>query len=520
MNNRIIQIFDTTMRDGEQTPGICLGVEEKVEIALALAKLKVDVIEAGFPIASQGDFDAVSRVAARVKGPIIAGLARSGRKDIDRAWEAIRASERPRIHIFLATSDIHLEHKLKMSREQVLASVLESVIYARKLCPDIEFSAEDATRSDWDFLSKVFTVAIKAGAGVINVPDTVGYTMPDEFSRLIKHLRSNVSDVEKATISVHCHDDLGMAVANSLAAVLAGASQVECCINGLGERAGNASLEEVVMAMATRQEYYQATTSVDTRQIYRTSRLVQNLTGVAAPPNKAIIGDNAFAHESGIHQHGMMSNPLTYEIMSPEMVGVSRSSLILGKHSGRHAFEERLRSLGHELPVEKVNDLFVRFKELADRKKTVFDRDIDALVSDRPADIAESYRLTYYHVVSGNQAQATASVKLTTQSGEISTAACGDGPVDAAFNAIEAAMGFEVKLKDYQLKSVTSGQDALGEATVWVERDGVVFIGRGLSTDVIEASAKAFVHAVNKMIASCGVPAPRKRIHKKVVGGI
>ena len=519
MGTRRVQFFDTTLRDGEQSPGICLGIEEKVEIGLALARLKVDVIEAGFPAASPGDLAAVQAVAVRVKGPAIAGLARANKKDIDLAWEGIRKAERPRIHTFIATSDIHLEHKLKMSRAQVLDAAATAVRYARTLTPDVEFSAEDASRSDWTFLAEILGVAIREGATVINVPDTVGYAMPDEFARLITYLRQNTPDIEKAVISVHCHDDLGMAAANSIAAVMAGADQVECTINGLGERAGNAALEEIAMALSTRKEHFGVEIGLDTRQIYRTSRIVQNLTGFTPPPNKAIIGDNAFAHESGIHQHGILSNSLTYEIMSPESVGMQRNALVLGKHSGRHAFEERLVSLGHELSAATINELFVRFKELADRKKTVFDRDIEALVGHKPVAVFEHYQLSGHHVTSGSQGPAMALVKLTTTDGKpaISQAAVGDGPVDAVFNAIDAAVGFAVKLKDYQLKAVTSGQDALGEATAWVECDNQVFVGRGLSTDVVEASARAYLNAINKMVAACGRPAETKNA---TVGGM
>ena len=512
MGNRYIQFFDTTLRDGEQSPGICLGVEEKVEIALALARLKVDVIEAGFPAASPGDLAAVQAVAARVKGPAIAGLARTSKNDIDFAWEGIRKAERPRIHTFIATSDIHLEHKLKMSRAEVLEAAAYAVRYARTLTPDVEFSAEDASRSDWNFLSEILGVAIREGATVVNVPDTVGYAMPDEFARLITYLRQHTPDIEKAIISVHCHDDLGMAAANSIAAIMAGANQVECTINGLGERAGNAALEEITMALVTRREHFGVDIGIDTRQIYRTSRIVQNLTGFMPPPNKAIIGDNAFAHESGIHQHGVLNNSLTYEIMSPESVGIQNNSIVLGKHSGRHAFEERLRSLGHELSTVQINEMFVRFKDLADRKKTVFDRDIEALVGHKPVEMFEHYQLTEHHVVSGTQGPAMASVRLGTADDKtpISQAAVGDGPVDAVFNAIDAALGFAVTLKDYQLKAVTSGQDALGEATAWVESDNQVFVGRGLSTDVVEASARAYLNAINKMVAACGRPAETK----------
>lgn len=506
METRSIQIFDTTLRDGEQTPGVSLQTEEKVEIALALAKLNVDVIEAGFPVASPGDFEAVSQIAARVKGPIIAALARANEKDIETAYKAVRKAERPRIHTFIATSDIHLEHKLKLTREQLLERAEQAVRYAKSLVSDVEFSAEDASRSDWDFLCQVYERVIAAGANVINVPDTVGYTTPAEFGALITYIREHVPNIDQATISVHCHDDLGMAVANSLAAVAAGAGQVECTVNGLGERAGNAAMEELVMALNTRREYYHALTNINTRQIYRTSRLVSTLTGTAVPPNKAVVGDNAFAHESGIHQHGMLNNPLTYEIMSPESVGVSRSAIVLGKHSGRHAFEERLKYLGYELDADAINQLFVKFKDLADRKKMVFDKDIEALIVEKAAVRPEWYTLEYHHVASGNKMVATASVQLRTSAGICEAASCGTGPVDAAFKAIEQAVGFPVGLHDYQLKAVTGGEDALGEATVWIEQDGRTFSGRGLSIDVIEASAKAYVNAINKMLAVCGFP--------------
>ena len=505
-----IKIFDTTLRDGEQTPGICLDAKEKVEIAQALARLGVDVIEGGFPIASPGDFAAVSQIAAAVKGTAVAALARAYAKDIDAAKEALQHAENPRIHVFLATSDLHLEYKLKMTREQALAQAEQAVRYAKRFTSDIEFSAEDASRSDREFLCQVYTAAIAAGATVINVPDTVGYSTPGEFGDLIQYITQHVANIQQAVISVHCHNDLGMAVANSLAAIENGARQIECTINGLGERAGNTALEELVMALATRKDYYQAAVNIDTRQIYRTSRLVSALTGIAIAPTKAIVGDNAFAHESGIHQHGVLNNPLTYEIINPEMVGVSRNSIILGKHSGRHAFEERIRQLGYELAEEKINSLFIEFKELADRKKSVYDRDIEALIADRQKALDTCYRLAYHHVVSGNQTMATASVRLETEHGPVEQASCGDGPVDAIFKAIEKAVGFSVCLKDYQLKAVTSGEDALGEATVWLEREERSFIGRGLSTDVIEASARAYMSAINKMIAAYGYPEETK----------
>ena len=415
---QVIRIFDTTLRDGEQTPGVSLNAKEKVEIALALARLKVDIIEAGFPIASQGDALAVSRIAAEVKGPIIAALARADRKDIETAARALAAAERSRIHTFIATSDIHLEYKLKMNRQQVLEAAHDAVAYAKTFTNDVEFSAEDATRSDWDYLCQVYGAAIAAGATVINIPDTVGFIMPDEYGALIRYVRENTPGADKVDISVHCHNDLGMAIANSLVAIQNGATQVECTVNGLGERAGNAAVEELALALHTRHDYYKIGTNIDLKQIYRTSRLVSSLAGVIIQPNKAVVGDNAFAHESGIHQHGVMSNALTYEIINPETVGIPANQIVLGKHSGRHAFEDRLRHLGHDLDKDTTNLLFRQFKELADRKKVVYDRDIEALVLVKEvAKPGEFFSLVYHHVVSGNQTLATASVRLENQTG-------------------------------------------------------------------------------------------------------
>ena len=506
MENKRIFLFDTTLRDGEQTPGVSLEASEKLEIAQALARLKVDAIEAGFPAASPGDFAAVKEIATKVKGPVICALARANKKDIEAARDALAPATRSRIHTFIATSDIHLEYKLKMTREQVLAAAEEAVRYAKGFAAEVEFSAEDASRSDWDYLCRIYERVIAAGATIINVPDTVGFTTPDEYGRLIRYIKEHVSNIDQAIISVHCHNDLGMAVANSLAAMQNGAQQIECTVNGIGERAGNAAIEELVMAMETRKAFYQCETGVDTRQLYRTSRLVSTLTGVVIQPNKAVVGDNAFAHESGIHQHGVLSNALTYEIMSPEMIGISRNAIVLGKHSGKHAFEERLRTLGYELDAETIAQLFVRFKDLADRKKVIFDRDIEALIAEKESLRPEWFRLAYHQVTSGSQTKATATVGLETSSGLTEEASTGDGPVDAVFKAVEKAVGFEVSLRDYQIKAVTSGEDALGEATVWIEQDDKLFCGRGLSTDVIEASVRAFVNAINKMLVSCGYP--------------
>lgn len=494
-----IYIFDTTLRDGEQSPGISLNIQEKLQIASQLAKLKVDVIEAGFPIASKGDFEAVKAIAQSIEGPIIAGLSRAEQKDIDRTWEAVQYAKRPRIHTFIATSDIHLKYKLKMSREEVLERAVAMVKYARNLCENIEFSAEDASRSDREYLYRVFEGVINAGASVINIPDTVGYTTPLEFGKLIRDIRENVKNIDKAIISVHCHNDLGMAVANTLAAMENGAQQLECTINGLGERAGNAALEEIVMAMNTRKDFYQVHTEINTQQIYRTSSLVTKLTGVSVQPNKAIVGDNAFAHESGIHQHGVLNERSTYEIMTPESIGLKENQMVLGKHSGRHAFEDRLKELGFTLSKEEINECFARFKDLADKKKTVTDQDIEALLSEKITEVPETYQMEYFHISSGNQTVSTSTVKLRKGDELLEEAATGDGPVDATFKAIEKAVGIGINLMDYGIKAVTSGEDALGEVTVRVKKNGTLYLGRGISTDIIEASAKAYLNAINKM---------------------
>lgn len=504
MTKKRIYIFDTTLRDGEQSPGVSLNIQDKLEIARELVKMRVDIIEVGFPIASVGDFEAVKAVAQNIKGAVIAGLARANEKDIDRAWEAVQYSDAPRIHTFIATSDIHLQYKLKMNREQVLARAVEAVAYAKKFTSDIEFSAEDASRSDTAFLYKVYEAVIAAGAKTINVSDTVGYTTPREFGNLIRGIRENVPNIDQAVISVHCHNDLGMGVANSLAALENGAQQLECTMNGLGERAGNAALEELVMAILTRQDYYNAYTNINTQQIYRTSRIVSALTGVNVQPNKAIVGANAFAHESGIHQHGVLNNSSTYEIMKPETIGLQTNKLVLGKHSGRHAFEDHLKELGHNLSADEINVLFTKFKALADKKKVVFDRDIEALLDEKVAVAPEIYELIYYHISSGNQTIATGTVRLKYGEKIIEAACTGDGPVDACFKAIEQALGLKVELEDYFLKAVTSGEDALGEVTVKINKNGKSYIGRGLSTDIIEASAKAFVNAINKVVAEVG----------------
>jgi 2-isopropylmalate synthase len=500
MRMKVIQIFDTTLRDGEQSPGVNLNVDEKLEIARQLARLKVDVIEAGFPVASKGDFEAVKILANHVDGPVIAALARAVPKDIELAVEALKGGKRPRIHTFIATSDIHMKYKLRKTPEEVKEMAVQAVKLARKFTDDIEFSAEDASRSDPKFLCEIFEAVIAAGATVINVPDTVGYTTPSEFGSLIKYLSENIPNIDKAIISVHCHDDLGMAVANSLVAVQNGATQVEGAINGLGERAGNAALEEIIMAIRTRGDVFKASTRIETDQIYRTSRLVSSLTGVDVPRNKAIVGDNAFAHEAGIHQDGVLKERTTYEIMTPESIGIAKGRLVLGKHSGRHAFRERLRELGYELSDEEVNRAFEKFIDLADKKKEVSDRDIEAIIDEDIAEIPETYFLEYLHVISGSTAIPTATVRLKKDGVIYEDAACGEGPVDAAYRTIDRITGIKAQLAEYSLRAATGGKDALGEVTVRIKDNGNIYTGRGTSTDIIQASARAYVHALNKLL--------------------
>lgn len=496
---RTIGIFDTTLRDGEQSAGINLNVQEKLEIAQQLARLKVDIIEAGFAIVSPGDFAGVKAIADNVKDVTVCSLARAVPGDIDRAWDAIKGAERPLIHTFIATSEIHMEHKLRKKPDEVVEMAVAAVKYARNLCPEVEFSAEDATRSDWDFLCRIFTQVIEAGATAINVPDTVGYTSPSEFGQLLAYLKEHTPGLDRVVLSVHCHNDLGMAVANSLAAVEAGADQVECTINGLGERAGNAALEEIVMALRTRSDYFGAGTRVATEHIYRTSSLVSTLTGMPVQHNKAIVGSNAFAHEAGIHQDGMLKNRLTYEIMTPQSIGIPTSRLVLGKHSGRHAFRDRLAELGYVLAEPELQKAYERFIELADKKKEVSDRDLEALVQGELAAVEDLFELDYLHVSSGITTIPTATVRLRKQGELFEEAACGDGPVDAVYKAIDRIVALPVKLKEYGIKAVTGGQDALGEVSIRVEGPaGKILSGRGLSTDIIEASARAYVHVLNK----------------------
>ncbi len=518
----IVRIFDTTLRDGEQSPGATLNMDEKLEIARQLARLGVDVIEAGFPIASPGDFEAVRRVATEVGGeegaPIIAGLARANRADIDRAWDAVKPARRPRIHTFLATSDIHLQHKLKISREECVRRVGEMVAYARSLCADIEFSPEDAGRSDPAFLHQVLEVAIKAGATTLNIPDTVGYTTPAEFGALIAGIRDHVPGARDVIISAHCHNDLGLATANTLAAIQNGARQAEVTINGIGERAGNTSLEEIVMALHTRPTVFGLRTNIDTTQIMRTSRLVSAYTGMVVQPNKAIVGANAFSHEAGIHQDGMLKNPLTYEIMRPDTVGINESRLVLGKHSGRHAFQTKVLELGYDLTNEQLNRVFERFKDLCDKKKVVSDPDIEAVINDEVYQPQELWRLQHIQVSCGSGLRPTATVRLRGPDGmPREDAAIGTGPVDAVYKAINRIVQVPNVLTEFSIKAVTEGIDAVGEVTIRLEPTtrgsgngdytltqagprSRTYSGHGADTDIIVASAKAYTSALNKLL--------------------
>ena len=499
---RRILIFDTTLRDGEQSPGASLNVGEKTEIARLLALLKVDVIEAGFPISSEGDFEGVRAVAREVRDVTIAGLARAIEADIVRCAQALEQAAKPRIHVFVATSEIHRKYKLRKAKEEITRIAVEHVRLAKKYVPDVEFSPEDAARTEPEFLAEVVKEAIAAGATTVNIPDTVGYAMPEQFAGLITYLRQNVPNINDAVISVHCHNDLGLATANSLAAVMAGAGQVECTINGLGERAGNAALEEVVMAIRTREDFFNCRTGIETRRIINTSRLVSSLTGLHVQRNKAVVGANAFAHEAGIHQDGILKERSTYEIMKPEDVGISRSELVLGKHSGRHAFRDRIVQLGHQLTDEQIDKAFARFKALADRKKEVFDEDIEAIIEEEISEAPEVFKIDSLHTSSGTQTIPTATVRLRCGDGKlVEDAATGDGPVDAIFKTIERITGISVSLNDYRIRAVTAGKDAQGEVTLEVTHEGRTVRGRAVSTDIILASALAYLNAINKIAA-------------------
>jgi 2-isopropylmalate synthase len=500
--NRVI-IFDTTLRDGEQSPGATLNVEEKVEIAKQLARLGVDVIEAGFPISSDGDFEAVTRIAKEVPGPVIAGLARTRVEDVDRCWEAVKHSARPRIHVFISTSDVHLKYLFRMTREQAIADARAMVARAKSYCQDVEFSCQDATRSDLDYMCDMIAAAVEAGATTINLPDTVGYTTPGEYAHMINYVKERVPGIDNVILSVHCHNDLGMAVANSLSALVAGARQVECTINGIGERAGNASLEEIVMALDTRKDYYDLWTGVDTTQIHRTSRMVSSYTGIPVQPNKAVVGSNAFAHESGIHQDGVLKERSTYEIMDSKAVGGDGTNLVLGKHSGRHAFKTRLKELGYDIEGEELNRVFFEFKQLCDKKKYVTDAEIETLVIDQVRhDEAKGFKLEQVQVIAGDRSVPTATVKLLAPDGTVmSGSATGDGPVDAVCAAINDLTRLGCKLLEFSVTAVTGGIDAMGEASLKVGYKGRIVTGRGSSTDIIVASAKAYLQAINKFVA-------------------
>ncbi|MGC9324030.1 MAG: 2-isopropylmalate synthase [Desulfomonilia bacterium] len=495
-----IIIFDTTLRDGEQSPGASMDVHEKVLVAKQLEMLGVDKIEAGFPVTSPGDFDAVQAVAGEVQRAIVIGLCRTRSEDIHVAWDAVKDAERPGLHTFIATSDIHMKYKLRKTREEVLLSVEEAVSACRELSPSVEFSAEDATRSDWNFLVDVYSTAIRAGADTINVPDTVGYTNPQEFFNLITHLKKHVEGIDTVTVSVHCHNDLGLATANSLSAVLAGARQIECTINGIGERAGNTSLEEVVMIFNVRKDLYgHLFTTIDTSQIFPSSRLVSHITGIPVQPNKAVVGSNAFAHESGIHQDGYLKERSTYEIMTPEAVGIGMSQLVLGKHSGKHALTKRLESLGYRLSEKDVKKVFKRFKEISDKKKQVFDADIEAIVLEEIYRVPDKYELKHINVTSGTVAVPTATVQLMVDNKTIQEAGFGNGPVDALYKTIIRMTGFNAELKRFSVSSITGGTDAQGEVTVELMDRDTVAVGQGSDPDILVASAKALVNAMNRM---------------------
>ncbi len=494
-------IFDTTLRDGEQAPGASMNEKEKLEVAFSLERLGADIIEAGFPVISKGDFNSVKNVAKHIKKSSVCGLARSIKKDIDACYDAVRGAKRPRIHVFLATSKIHLEYKLKRSKEEILKMAVDAVKYARSKASDIEFSPEDASRTDKDFLFRIVEAVIKAGAKTVNIPDTVGYGVPDQFGQLIKDIKNNVPNVNKAIISVHCHNDLGLGVANSLAAIKNGARQVECTVNGIGERAGNASVEEIVMALKTREDYYNCMTNVKTAEICRVSRLVSKYTGFAVAPNKAIVGANAFRHEAGIHQDGVLKERTTYEIMKPEEVGFVETGLVLGKHSGRHAFRVRLKALGIDLKDDGLDRAFGRFKNVADKKKQVYDEDLIAIAEDETKLVPKRWQLVSLVATSGTKIAPKATVEIKSKGKVFEKSSSGDGPVDACYKAIESIIKVRGELLDYAIQSVTRGKDALGEVTVKVRLNGKSYIGHGASTDILEASAKAYLNAINKMVA-------------------
>ena len=498
MNDHVL-IFDTTLRDGEQSPGASMNTAEKLRIATQLEKLGVNILEAGFPAASDGDTEAVSRIAGKLEKTEVAALARTSKDDIDRAWQAIRHAAKPRIHTFIATSDIHLKYKLKMTRDEVVTAAVEAVKYATSFTDNVEFSAEDGSRSDRDFLCKVFEAVIEAGATTVNLPDTVGYAIPQEFSDLVSYVKAHTPNIDKAVLSVHCHNDLGLATANTLSAITAGARQAEVTINGIGERAGNTSLEEVVMSLVTRNNALGLTTSIDTRHIHPTSRLISMITGIIIQPNKAIVGANAFAHEAGIHQDGVLKNPMTYEIMRPETIGLSTNKLVLGKHSGRHALRSRLKTMGYDLSDEEINLVFARFKELADKKKHVVDEDLEVIVTEGILRTTDIFKLEYLHVTAGTTVLPMASVKLDVNGRAVQGAGYGNGPIDAAFNAIGKLTGTGSELLRFSISALTGGTDAQGEVTVRLSENGLLALGRGADPDIITASAKAYVNGLNRL---------------------
>lgn len=499
MKKKNIIIFDTTLRDGEQSPGASMNIEEKLKIAKQLAKLNVDVIEAGFAFSSPGDFEAIRCIGMEVKGPIICSLARCKAEDIDAAWNALKNAGKPRIHTFISTSDIHLKHQFRMTREEALKRAVEMVKRAKGYVNDVEFSPMDASRSDKDYLYKVIEETIEAGATTVNIPDTVGYSMPHEFGLLIRGIKENVKNIDKAVISVHCHNDLGLATANSLAALKYGAMQVECTINGLGERAGNAALEEIVMAVKTRKDFYDLGSSINTKEIMKTSTMVSRITGLNVQSNKAIVGANAFAHESGIHQDGVLKEKETYEIMSPESIGLSQNKLVLGKHSGRHAFRKHLETMGYKFSDDETNSLFERFKVLADQKKEIFEEDLEAIIADDIYRIPEHYHLKELHFKGGLKEKPVAKVTVNINGNDKSGEDEGDGPVDAAFRAIKNITETNYELLSYSVKSITGGTDAQGEVSVRLKDKENIVHGKGADTDIIIASAKAFVNALNRM---------------------
>ena len=506
--NNLIKIFDTTMRDGEQSPGASMNIEEKLKIATALEDLGVDIIEAGFPAASKGDFAAVSEISKKIKNTSICALSRASKTDIQAAADALKDAVAPRIHTFISTSELHMKHKLQLDPEEVYQKVIDSVSFARNLCDDVEWSCEDGTRTTMDFMCRTVEAAIKHGAATINIPDTVGYSIPDEFTNIITHLLNNVPNIDKVTISTHCHNDLGLAVANSLAGVRAGARQIECTINGLGERAGNAAMEEVVMAIRTRNDMMPFTTNIVTENLTKTSKLVAAVTGFPVQFNKAIVGKNAFAHEAGIHQDGMLKNNKTYEIMTPESVGLSESNLVMGKHSGRHAFKQKILELGYNINDNVIEEAFENFKSLADKKKNVYDEDIIAIIDDQVIRVNDSIILKDLQVIAGTKGPQKAEIDLLIENEEKSISSTGDGPVDAIFNGLKQVIPHKAKLLLYQVHAVTEGTDAQAEVSVRLSEDGKTVVGLGADTDTLVASAKAYINALNKLIVKREKSAP------------